>query len=108
MSSHSDYPRSIPLRMAANTGPALIGGLLLALVGVAAFFLSPAERAWSAFHFNWMFWSSVAIGMVMFAVALHITAADWAWSIERFALAGVAFLPISLVLLIGVFFGSEH
>src|SRR5690606_7694578 len=42
-----------------------------------------------------------------FAVALHLTAADWAWSVQRFALGGVAFLPISFVLLIVVFFGSE-
>ena len=43
----------------------------------------------------------------MFAVALHLTAADWAWSIQRFALGGVAFLPISFVLLAPVFLGNE-
>ena len=66
-----------------------------------------AERLWQGLLFNWLFWSSVAIGMVMFAVALHLTAADWAWSIQRFALGGVAFLPISFVLLAVVFLGNE-
>ena len=51
----------------------------------------------------------VAIGMVMFAVALRLTNADWAWSIRRFALGGSAFLPISFLLLPVVLFGGhEH
>ena len=82
----------------------------LVLVGVVAAFLAYSTdptRFWQGLLFNWLFWSSLAIGMVIFAVALHLTAADWAWSIKRFALAGVAFLPVSFLLLIVVFFGSE-
>lgn len=110
--AHSAFPTAIPFR---TLGPlsggakALVGVLLL--LGVAGVFLGltayEADRFWQGLLFNWLFWSSLSIGMVMFAVALHITAADWAWSIQRFALAGVAFLPISFVLLIAVFFGSE-
>jgi hypothetical protein len=108
MSSHSDYPSHIPLRTAAAPGTALILGLVLAAIGAAAFFLSPDERAWSAFHFNWMFWSSVAIGMVMFAVALHLTNARWAWSIKRVPLGGVAFLPLSFLLFIPMMLGGKN
>jgi hypothetical protein len=74
--------------------------VILVVIGVASVFLATTayepERLWQGLLFNWLFWSSLAIGMVMFAVALHITNADWAWSIQRFALGGVAFLPISL------------
>jgi hypothetical protein len=112
MAHDSPIPGSIPFR---TLGP-LTGGLKAVLVGLvlvgalavllAATLYDPA-RLWQGLLFNWLFWSSVAIGMVMLAVALHVTSADWAWSIQRFALAGVAFLPISFLLLIVVFFGSE-
>lgn len=112
MAHDSPFPTVIPFRtLGALSGgmKALIGVLLL--VGVVGVFLGATAydeaRLWQGLLFNWLFWSSLAIGMVMFAVALHLTAADWAWSIERFALAGVAFLPISFILLFVVFAGSE-
>jgi hypothetical protein len=107
--SHDTYPpRDLPLRFAAPSAVATFGGLALALLGAVTFFLVPRERAWNAFHFNWMFWSSVAIGMVIFAVALHLTNARWAWSIKRFPLGGVAFLPVSLVLFPIMLYGGRH
>ncbi|MEX2582189.1 MAG: hypothetical protein WD766_02885 [Gemmatimonadota bacterium] len=112
MAHDSPIPHAIPFRtLTAVSGT--VKGLLVALlaIGVAAVFLAATAydpaRLWQGLLFNWLFWSSLSIGMVMFAVALHLTAADWAWSIQRFALAGVAFLPISFVLLAVVFFGSE-
>ncbi|HEU0299367.1 MAG TPA: hypothetical protein VFR37_07935, partial [Longimicrobium sp.] len=111
MAAHNDTypPRDLPLRFAAPSAFATFGGLALAALGVVAFFLAPTrERAWNAFHFNWMFWSSVAIGMVLFAVALHLTNARWAWSIKRFPLGGVAFLPVSLVLFPIMLIGGRH
>lgn len=112
MSNHSPFPDTIPFRtLGALSGgvKAILGALIV--IGLAAVFLAMSayepERLWQGLLFNWLFWSSIAMGMVMFAVALHLTAADWAWSIQRFALAGVAFLPISLILLAVVFFGAE-
>jgi hypothetical protein len=112
MSHDSPFPEVIPYRTLETTSgtvKAVIAALLL--LGVAGILLAitayePA-RLWQGLLFNWLFWSSLAIGMVMFAVALHVTSADWAWSVKRFALGGVAFLPISFVLLAVVFFGSE-
>jgi hypothetical protein len=112
MSNHSPFPDTIPFRtLGAVSGgvKAILGALIV--IGVAAVLLAAStydpHRLWQGLLFNWLFWSSISIGMVMFAVALHLTAADWAWSIQRFALAGVAFLPISLILLAVVFFGAE-
>jgi hypothetical protein len=110
--SHSSFPSSIPYRtLGATSGTLkiLITGLIVlgaAAVLLAATAYEPA-RLWQGLLFNWLFWSSVAIGMVMIAVALHLTQADWAWSLKRFALAGVSFLPVSFVLLAVVFMGSE-
>jgi hypothetical protein len=110
--AHDAFPSAIPFRtLGAVEGTVKAAVTALVVVGVAAILLAATmyepARLWQGLLFNWLFWSSIAIGMVMFAVALHLTAADWAWSVQRFALGGVAFLPISFVLLIAVFFGSE-
>jgi hypothetical protein len=113
MAHGTSLPDAIPFRTLGplpSIAKLAIGVLVLigvAAAGVAALGDHPA-RFWDALLFNWLFWSSLAMGMVMFAVALNITSADWAWSVRRFALGGVAFLPVSLLLLIPVFFGSEH
>jgi hypothetical protein len=112
MAHESSIPNAIPFRTlnAVGSGVKLALGALV-VVGIAGIALAatayPVERLWQGLLFNWLFWSSLAIGMVMFAVALHLTSRDWAWSVQRFALGGVAFLPISFLLLIPVFFGSE-
>jgi hypothetical protein len=114
MAAHNDsYPSSLPLRMAGPSALPSLVGLGLGLLGLVVFVLmvmneDTAPRAWNALHFNWMFWSSVAIGMVIFAVALHLTNARWAWSIKRFPLGGVAFLPVSLILFPIMLFGGRH
>jgi hypothetical protein len=77
--------RTLPKPLAAAVK---IGIAVLLLIGVAAWHPRSclvASRTGSGrrFLFNWLFWSSLAIGMVMFAVALHLTEADWAWSIRR-------------------------
>lgn len=111
MSHDTGIPANIPFRTLGSfsAGRILVGVLIvLGLVGTFLGFTAyETERFWQSILFNWLFWSSVSIGMVMVAVALHVTAADWAWSIKRFAVAGSAFLPISFLLLIVVFFGSE-
>jgi hypothetical protein len=113
MAAHSDsHPSSIPLRFAAPSALTTIGALVLVGVGVAAFLLAALggspERAWNAFHFNWMYWSSIAVGLAMLSVAMHLTNARWGWSIRRFSLAGVAFLPVSAILFPVMLFGGRH
>ena len=114
MAAHSDsLPTRIPYRT-LNPSGAVWGGLaLLVVLGAVLAFLSLGgdrgeERVWHAFHFNWLFWSSVAVGMVIFSMALHITNARWSWPLRRFALAGVSFLPASLVTYFIMWGGAEH
>jgi hypothetical protein len=71
------------------------------LVGVAAFLAalsSDPDRAWRAYLVNWLFFTKIATGAVMFTVATFIVNAKWNWSIRRISLSPVAFLPISFVL----------
>ena len=113
MHSNGSIPETIPFRTLDRvSGSIKLILAVLVLIGVAAAVLTgltDAERLWRVMLFNWLYFSSVAMGMVMFAVALYLTNARWAWSIRRFPLGGVAFLPISLLLLLPIlFFGSEH
>jgi hypothetical protein len=113
MAHDSTLPEAIPFRtlgrFSGTLKLAIAGLLVIGIVGAVVGAAGPHPyRFWDALLFNWLFWSSIAIGMVIFAVALHMTSADWAWSIRRFALGGVAFLPISFLLLIPIWFASEH
>jgi hypothetical protein len=105
-------PDAIPFRTLRRAGAVeMVVVAVLILIGVASLFLAAADeplRMWQGLLFNWLFWSSIALGMVILAVAFHLTSADWAWSIRRFATAGTAFLPVSFVLAIVLFFGSEY
>ncbi len=113
MSAPSPIPRTIPFRTLDRVSGAVWGLVaVLVLVGAISVFLGAGEahgRVWQALLFNWLFWSSVAIGMFMLAVAWQVVEAEWPWSIRRFALGGVSFLPVSLLLFPVIFFGgSEH
>lgn len=110
MAHDNELPATIPFRTLGPVSGAVKAGIgVLVAIGVVAALLAAGDpvRVWQSMLFNWLFWSSLAMGMVMFAVALHVTHARWAWSIRRFALGGVAFLPVSLLLLIVVFFGHD-
>ena len=113
MHSSITIPETVPFRTLDRMSGATKAILAaLVVIGLVVAFLTgaqSAERLWWAVTFNWLFFSSVAIGMVMLAVALHLTNARWAWSLRRFPLGGAAFLPISfLILPIILIFGNEH
>ncbi len=106
-------PTAIPYRtLGPATGAVLIVPLVLIVIGVAALVLTALtghlERVWDSLLFNWLFFSSFSLGMVLLAAAFQITNANWAWSIRRIAVGGAVFLPISFLILPVLFFGSEH
>ncbi|HEV2131504.1 MAG TPA: hypothetical protein VGR27_10400, partial [Longimicrobiaceae bacterium] len=108
---HIPIPSAIPFRTLDRPAGSVLGLVaVLIVIGVAAILLSLGHpgRIWDALLFNWFFWSSMALGMVVLAAALQITNAHWAWSIRRFAVGGAAFLPISFLILPVLYFGSEH
>ena len=73
MAHDSAVPSSIPFRVLDSVS-GMVKGILAALVviGVVAAVLAAGnpERLWQSLLFNWLFWSSVAIGMVLFAVVV--------------------------------------
>ena len=86
--------------------------IVLAVVGFGTFIAGAAmgeDRAWQAFHVNWLFFTIPASAAVMFSAVQRITTARWSRSVIRLMEGWVAWLPIAFVLLlVTVFFGKGH
>jgi Ni/Fe-hydrogenase subunit HybB-like protein len=87
-------------------------GAGLAVVGLVLFLIliqgdDPA-RAWRMFLINFLFFTGVAQGAIIFAAIQKVVKGKWAGPIVRFAEAGVAFLPISFVCFLIIFLGRDY
>ena len=86
--------------------------LVLAVLGFAVFIVGAVmgeNRAWQAFHVNWLFFTIPSSAAVMFSASQRITTARWSRAIVRFAEGMVAWLPIAFVLLlVTLFAGRAH
>jgi len=80
-------------------------GLLVFLVGV----FTGNDRAWHAWHVNWLYFTVISSAGVAFAAAQRITTARWSRAVIRFTEGFVTFLPVAFVmLLITVLAGKGH
>ena len=62
-------------------------------------------RAWQAFHVNFLFWTGLAFAGVVLSAVFRITDSRWGFAVRRLGECGAAFLPLSLVLYVGVVLG---
>jgi len=90
----------------------LIGGAVLAILGLGLFVVlangDDPGRAWRIFHVNFVFFTGVAQGAVIFAAVHKVVKGKWAGPIIRLAEASVAFLPFSLICFLLLFVGRDH
>jgi hypothetical protein len=112
---HSHTPsREELLDIIGKPGPARLRtvSLALAAVGFLVFIVGAAmgeDRAWQAFHVNWLFFTIPASAAVVFTAIQRITTARWSRPVIRLMEGFVAWLPIAFVLLlVTVFFGRGH
>ena len=107
---HIHIPDSIPARfLPRNKTANLILGAMM-VVGLVAFVLrlqSDATSAWTSYVSNWLFFSSLAMGAVMFAGATTVVKAKWNWSLRRVSVAFAAFLPIAFLLMLPMFMAGS-
>jgi hypothetical protein len=113
------HPPRVPTReevVAASSRPVpaslKLAMLVLAGIGAIAFiagiFLAP-DRAWRAFHFNWLFWATLSVAGCVFVAVQRITTARWSREVIRLMEGYVAFLPIALVFLaLSLLVGRGH
>jgi len=93
-------------------GSVALAGAVLAVVGAATFLWvlagGGAARAWQSWHVNFMFWTGLAQGLVVFAATQKLAKGHWSGLVIRLAEAGAAFLVVSLVLYLGLVVGRAH
>jgi hypothetical protein len=82
------------------------------VVGVATFCNGIAgdhpERAWQAFLINFLLWSAIAQGGLLFSTIMHITKARWSAPLAGVAESFAGFFPVSFVLLLILFLGKSY
>lgn len=85
---------------------------LFVLAGIGGFLLLLSfrqyERAWQTYLVNFLFWSAVAQGGLLFSMVMHVTKARWSGALDNLSEAFVAFFPISFILFLLLFLGREH
>jgi len=80
---------------------ALIGCLVLVAIGAAAWFPAVASdplRAWRVYLVNFLFFTGIGVGAVLFVCAVNTAAGAWARNVKRVAEGLGIFLPVSLLL----------
>ena len=86
--------------------------IALILIGAAAFIygiMSPSpEKAWQAYLINFLLWSAIAQGAVLFSAVMHMTRARWSGPLSALSESFAAFFPISFVLFLLLFLGRVH
>ena len=83
----------------------ILAGFLTFIIGLL---LGEATLVWQSLLVNFLFFSGLSIGGLMFSVIFTITNAVWGRPIKRLAEAMIGFLPIAAVLMVLLFFGAPY
>jgi hypothetical protein len=99
---HTAIPSRKPLALFAG----------LTLLGFGAFavqvFGANAARAWQAYLINFLLWSAIAQGGLLFSAVMHLTKARWSGRMQSLAESFAAFFPLSLLLFLVLFLGKDY
>jgi hypothetical protein len=79
----------------------LIGCLVLVVIGAVAWFAGVASdplRAWRIYLVNFLFFTGIGVGGVLFVCTVNIASGAWARNVKRVAEGLGIFLPVSFVL----------
>ncbi|MBI5579097.1 MAG: hypothetical protein HY895_08080 [Deltaproteobacteria bacterium] len=109
---NTTMPPVQPGRRAAPPRSLLMFGAVLAAAGLAAFlaglFSPHPQRAWQAFLVNFLLWSAMAQGAVLFAALTHTVKARWTGPLSGLAEAFAGFFPLSFVCFLVLLLGKDH
>ena len=86
--------------------------LSLVIIGFGTFIFGLAgqhpERAWQAYLINFLLWSAIAQGGLLFSAIMNTVNARWCQPLSNLAESFVAFFPISFSLFLILFLGKNH
>lgn len=96
----------------SKKSPAFWVFIALVIIGLATFIFgvtSPhPQRAWQAYLINFLLWSGIAQGAVLFSTVMHMTKARWSGPLSGLSESFAAFFPLSFILFLVLFFGKAH
>ncbi len=86
--------------------------LILILIGIAVFVIQAAgnhpEKAWQALLVNFLLFSAIAQGGLLFSTLMHTVKAKWSGPLAGLAESFAAFFPISLALFCLLYLGKNY
>ena len=87
-------------------------GAVLSAIGFGTFIAGAASEhpayAWQAYLINFLLWSAIAQGAVLFSAVTHITKARWSGPLDGLSGAFAGFFPLSFGLFLLLFLGKAH
>ena len=101
-----DYsPLSISRAWVIIFSGSALAGLIAFLWGVTG---PTALRAWQAYLINFVYWTGLSFGAVLFVAVLNMTNAVWGRPLKRLAEALGTFLPASFILFWVLYLGKDE
>ena len=92
--------------------PVMLICLALVVIGFGSFVFGLTgrhpERAWQAYLINFLLWSAIAQGGLLFSVLMHTVKARWSGPLSNLAESFTAFFPVSFVLFLILFLGKDY
>lgn len=86
--------------------------LITALAGILFFIFFAAsahpEKAWLVYLTNFLFFTALSAGGLLFSTLMHFTKARWSHNLVGIAESFAAFFPVSFILFILLFIGQDH
>lgn len=82
--------------------------IVFLVLGIIGFYMGSTEglRAWQAYWVNFLFFAGLAQGGVIIAAIVNVTRGKWGGPMARLGLMNIAFVPISLLLYLGIVFAA--
>ncbi|MGW8283995.1 MAG: hypothetical protein ACWGON_11905, partial [Gemmatimonadota bacterium] len=85
-----------------------LGSVAVGVVGFVLTLGTDPQRAWISVWSNFLFWTALAQAGVIFGAVLVVAKGHWGKPFRRVAEATGAFLPISLLVFLGMYFGASE
>lgn len=106
--SESDILSRVPGQISSRLRFALGALIALGTLGFIAALAMAPQRAWQAYLVNFLFFSGLAAAGVIFGAAMQIAKGHWGKTMHRIPQGFGAFLPVSYVLFLILFFGRAR
>ncbi len=112
-SQNSDTTRELALNTVSGRISGLAGALWLVAIaaGAGGFYVALGReplRAWQAVWVNFLFWTAIAQAGVIFGAVLVAAKGHWGKPFRRIAEATGGFLPVSLLVFVGMYWGASY